>query len=96
MDPTTIDIGSIDNVWQAIVVIALIAAVLVVPQGMAWMQAKRSAVAVNEVKKTLTTNNGGSHVKDSLDRIEKHLETLDTRVGSLERAAEKRQRFRWR
>ena len=26
---------------------------------------------VDEIKKTLTTNNGGSHIKDQLDRIEK-------------------------
>lgn len=55
---------------QAVAFVALVVAVLVVPQVMAWVQAKRSAVTVNAVHKNLTTNNGGSHIKDQLDRIE--------------------------
>ena len=32
---------------------------------------KETGDTVDEIKKTLTTNNGGSHIKDQLDRIEK-------------------------
>lgn len=46
---------------------------------------------VKTIKKTLTSNNGGSHIKDALDRIEadqqKQIEQLNglaTRVTSLE------------
>lgn len=33
---------------------------------------------------TLTTNNGGSHVKDQLDRIESKVDSVDERVTVLE------------
>ena len=32
---------------------------------------KETGETVDEIKKTLTTNNGGGHIKDQLDRIEK-------------------------
>lgn len=69
---------------QAIVAVALIVGVLFVPQLGAYVQARRSASAVNDVRQTLTTNNGGSHVKDSLDRIEVALSALTGRVDALE------------
>ena len=56
-----------------------IAALLIIVSGgitWKWLSAvnarqKSTGDAVDEIKKTLTTNNGGSHIKDQLDRIEK-------------------------
>lgn len=74
-DPNVI---TLVTTWQqAVVAVALIVAVLVVPSVLSYLaarQAKRSATTVNEVNKTLTTNNGGGNVKDALDRIERSLE----------------------
>lgn len=104
MTPDQIDLSAIVNPWQAIVLVVFLLCAMVVPQVGAWVQARRSASAVNEVKKTLTTNNGGSHIKDALDRIERGqadqavvLDDLAARVTTLETAAEKRGgRLRWR
>lgn len=53
--------------WPAAVVaVVLILAVLVVPSVLAFMGAQRS----KRIETTLTANNGGGSVKDSLDRIE--------------------------
>lgn len=52
---------------------------------------KKTREDVKDIKKTLVTNNGGSHVKDALDRIEadqqtqiQHLNDLSQRVSVLE------------
>lgn len=111
MNPTDplVDISTVLTWPQATVAVFMILCVLVVPQIGAWIQARRSASAVNDVKKTLTTNNGGSHVKDSLDRIERnqaeqghkldtHIEEArmrDERIAALEAAQmKKRSLFR--
>lgn len=97
MSPDQIDLTAVVNPWQALVVLALIFALVIWPSIAAWVQAKRSASAVHDVKQTLTTNNGGSHIKDALDRIERSqadqgavLDDLATRVTTLETAAQKR------
>lgn len=53
----------------------------------AWLDAGRTKDThskVNALQATLTTNNGGSHVKDQLDRIEGKVDGLDKRVTVLE------------
>lgn len=54
------------------------ALLIIVVGGISWkwlgtMKARQQETGevVDEIKKTLTTNNGGSHIKDQLDRIEK-------------------------
>lgn len=61
-----VDITLIVNPWQAVVVTAAIFALLIWPGLSARQSSKR-------VEGTLTTNNGGSSVKDQLDRVEKSL-----------------------
>jgi hypothetical protein len=78
------------------VLVVLIVGVIFVPQVGAWVQARRSASAVNDVKKTLTTNNGGSHIKDSLDRIEgRQKEQGDTLTALGQRVEALERRRRW-
>lgn len=75
-----VDITSVVNPWQALIVVVFIFAVLIWPSMSAMNSVKR-------VEKTLTSNNGGSSVKDAMDRIEqtqadhsKKLETLDEHI----------------
>lgn len=68
--PDTETITLVTSWEQALVAVVLIVAVLVWPGIAAWLQARRSAVTVDKVHQNLTTNNGGSHTKDQLDRIE--------------------------
>lgn len=75
-----VDINAVVNPWQAIIVIVFIFAVLIWPSLTAMNSVKR-------VEKSLTQNNGGSSVKDQMDRIEqvqgehgKKLETLDKHI----------------
>lgn len=68
---STVDLSVIVNPWQAVVAVVLIFAVLIWPQLSARQTAKR-------VEKTLTTNNGGSTVKDALDRMEAAVATIQT------------------
>ncbi|WP_263732552.1 hypothetical protein [Cellulomonas sp. SG140] len=94
MDPTTIDIGSIDNVWQAVVVIALIVAVLVLPNLLTWSNARQAKQAAQEARDVMhheSKPNSGGSMKDSLNRIEaaqaqhgRALADLSVRVTSLE------------
>ena len=88
-----IDVSAVVNGWQALVVCVFLVAVLVWPGVQSVLTNKK----IKEVKKTLTTNNGGSTVKDQNDRIEKklddHLEwsenfvrTVDERLLVIERS----------
>ena len=54
------------------------ALLIIVTGGIAWKwlssmssHQKATGETVDQIKSTLTTNNGGSHIKDQLDRIEK-------------------------
>lgn len=92
MSPEQIDLAAVVNPWQAIVVVALIFALIILPSIAAWVQGKRSAAEVHDVKTTLQENNGGGSVRDSLDRIESAqveqsevLTTPSRRVETLER-----------
>lgn len=59
-----VDLTLIVNPWQAIVATVAIFAILIWPQ----LSARQS---VRRVEKSLTQNNGGSTIKDQLDRLEK-------------------------
>lgn len=96
-----VDITAIINPWQALVVCVFFLAVIVWPG----IQSILTNRKVKEVQKTLTTNNGGSTVKDQNDRIEKklddHLEwsenfvrNVDERLLVIER--EHRKRWPWK
>lgn len=53
----------------------------------AWLDSgrtKKTADTVNALEATLTTTNGGSHVKDQLNRIEAKVDGVDSRVTVLE------------
>lgn len=57
--------------------IQIAALLIIVSGGVTWKwlstvgaKQKETGETVDEIKKTLTTNNGGSHIKDQLDRIE--------------------------
>lgn len=76
-DPTTV------TTWpQAVVFIALILAVLVVPGVLGYLANKNA----KNVKDTLTQKNGGSTVRDQLDRLEKGVAGLYDRVAAVEKA----------
>ena len=57
--------------------VQIAALMILVSGGITWKwlsnvgaQQKETGETVDEIKRTLTTNNGGSHIKDQLDRIE--------------------------
>ena len=57
--------------------IQIAALLIIVSGGITWKwlstvgaKQKETGETVDEIKKTLTTNNGSSHIKDQLDRIE--------------------------
>ena len=57
--------------------VQIAALVIIVTAGLLWRwigmigdQQKATGETVEQIKNTLTTNNGGSHIKDQLDRIE--------------------------
>ena len=69
---TAVDPLSFEN-W-----IQIAALLIIVSGGITWKwlstvgaKQKETGETVDEIKKTLTTTNGGSHIKDQLDRIEK-------------------------
>ena len=69
---TALDPLSFEN-W-----IQIAALLIIVSGGITWKwlstvgaKQKETGDTVDEIKKTLTTSNGGSHIKDQLDRIEK-------------------------
>lgn len=79
MTPDYTVVGAILTWPQATVAVVLTFAVMVWPGMFIYLNARRvkaeaasARQEVQEVKATLTTNNGGSTVKDSLDRIERN------------------------
>ncbi len=69
---TAVDPLSFEN-W-----IQIAALLILVTGGVTWKwlstmgaKQKETGATVDDIKKTLTTNNGGGHIKDQLDRIEK-------------------------
>lgn len=67
------DVITLVTTWQqALVAVVLILAVVVWPGVAVWLQGRRTAQVqgtVDSVHSTLTTNNGGSHVRDALDEL---------------------------
>lgn len=93
--PSPIDVQS----WpQAIVMIALILAVMVVPAVIGYMNnrlvkgvkadAEEARDAAKAVKTSITENNGGGSVKDRFDRLEgkldAHLDWSEGKVGEID------------
>ena len=70
-----VDITLVQNPWQAIVVVVIVFALLI------W-QARSASQSAKRVERTLTTNNGGSTVKDANDRIERTLEQITETLNS--------------
>ena len=69
---TGVDPLAFDN-W-----VQIAALLIIISGGITWKwlstvgaRQKETGDTVDEIKKTLTTSNGGSHIKDQLDRIEK-------------------------
>lgn len=75
-----VDVTTILNGWQALVAITLIICVVALPSILTYLGNKR----VKTIENTLTTNNGGSHIKDALDRIELRQVTAEQRLDTLE------------
>lgn len=81
------DVPAISEVltWpQAIFGGLVVLAVLVVPQVLSYLTSRQARTTANQVQATLTTNNGGSTVKDQLDRIEGKVDDALERVERLE------------
>lgn len=97
MTPDQIDLSAVVNPWQALVLVVLILCIMVVPQVGAWVQARRSAAAVHEVRTTLQQANGGGSVRDSLDRIERRQrEQGDQLTAVVQRVEALERRRRWK
>ena len=61
-----VDITAVVNGWQALVIVFAMFAMMIWPGIVSMLNRK----AMKRVEKTLTENNGGSSVKDQMDRIE--------------------------
>ena len=62
-----------------------VAALLVIILGLIlWKYLGELVKNTRDVKNTLTTNNGGSHVKDQFDRLESDVKSLTASVKTLE------------
>lgn len=73
MEPTIPDPSAVESWPQAVVFCCLILAVMVVPAVMTYLTGrgqKAHRAETEKLRETLTTNNGGSHLKDQFDRIE--------------------------
>lgn len=74
-----IDLNYVTNPWQMVVAVIIVFAVLVWPGVLAVLQNRR-------IERQFV-NNGGSTLKDQLDRIEGTVTGLDKRVKKLEQHA---------
>lgn len=88
-DPTAA-LVVVENWPQALVAIASIGAFIVWPGILAWLNTRKTQFTANQVqaqvnkatdiasdvKRTLTENNGGTHVKDQLDEIQRGLSEM--------------------
>lgn len=84
-----VDVPEISEVltWpQAIFGAVIVLAVLVVPQVLSYLSSRQVRSAAQQVQSTLTTNNGGSTVKDQLDRIEDKVDGALGRIDRLEQS----------
>lgn len=74
-----IDLNYVTNPWQMVVAVVIVLAILVWPGVLAVLQNRR-------IERQFV-NNGGSSLKDQLDRIEGTVTGLDKRVKKLEQHA---------
>jgi len=84
-----LDLVDVTIPWPTALVIV---AMIVAPSVGGWITAARSAAstrrgtkATEQVARTLTTNNHGSHVKDQLDRIERTSQSNAAAIIAVER-----------
>ncbi|MGO3367493.1 hypothetical protein [Agrococcus casei] len=64
---SALDLVDVAIPWPTAIVIVV---ALSIPQIGGWISTARAGQASRRAIKALTTNNGGSHVRDQLDRIE--------------------------
>lgn len=64
---SALDLVDVVIPWPTAIVIVV---ALLIPQIGGWISTARAGQASRRAIKALTTNNGGSHVRDQLDRIE--------------------------
>lgn len=83
-----VQVGEVVSWPQAFVGIVIILALVVWPGVLAWLNTKNSRSATQDIKTTLTQNNGGGSVKDALDRIEAHQAKTDRRLTAIEKKLE--------
>ena len=57
-----------------------------------WWKSRRAAQVATDVRDTLTTENGGSHVRDQLNRIENTGDATAKQVADLTRRVERLER----
>ncbi|NGN92643.1 hypothetical protein G5C66_07815 [Nocardioides sp. KC13] len=72
------------STWMQVVVVIAVLGYLAFKAWLDSGRTKQTNDAVTALEATLTTNNGGSHVKDQLDRIEASVGDLAERVTVLE------------
>jgi hypothetical protein len=72
-----------DNWPTALVLVVFLICVLVVPSVLTYLGNKQ----VKAVRTSLEENNGGSSVRDALDRIERGMGNLDQRLAKVEQDA---------
>lgn len=79
-----VEIQSVLTWPQAVVAVFVLLALVVWPGVLAWLNSKNSRSTTQDIKTTLTKNNGGGSVKDALDRIEAHQKKTDERLAAIE------------
>lgn len=70
------------NNWPSAVVMVVI---LLGPGILAWLSSRRTGAKVEQVAESLSSANGGSSVRDALNRIEAGQEIIKADLGSLTR-----------
>lgn len=75
----TTPISGIDSWPEVVALFLLVIAVSIVPQVGSWIAAHKAAKSAGRVEDTLANTNGGSHVKDALDRIESGLRRVEAK-----------------
>lgn len=87
------DLLTISTWPQAFVAIAILAAFVIWPGVLAWLNSRKANTSTEVIRKTLTENNNGSHVKDKLDHLVEGMAGLqgwrDEHVGWAEETFEK-------
>lgn len=76
-DLITSVLSQVDTWPRAAVVVTAIAAFVL----LRWLNKTKSDV--KDIKETLTSNNGGSHIKDSMDAQTRALERIEASMGEL-------------